>query len=60
MLLVWIADLLPNEVAGDVRAMMDQAAVDEAHPGGARGEELIADTELPDGRAERTGRSSLR
>jgi len=24
--LVWIADLLPNELAGDVRAMIDQAA----------------------------------
>ena len=24
--LVWIADLLPNEVAGDIRAMIDQAA----------------------------------
>jgi hypothetical protein len=24
--LVWIADLLPNEVAGDIRAMMEQAA----------------------------------
>lgn len=25
--LVWIADLLPNEIAGDIRAMIDQAAV---------------------------------
>lgn len=25
-LLVWIADLLPDEVADDIRAMMDQAA----------------------------------
>jgi carbon monoxide dehydrogenase subunit G len=24
--LVWIADLLPNEVAGDIRAMIEQAA----------------------------------
>ena len=24
--LVWIADLLPNELAGDIRAMIDQAA----------------------------------
>jgi hypothetical protein len=24
--LVWVADLLPNEVAGDIRAMIDQAA----------------------------------
>jgi hypothetical protein len=25
--LVWIADLLPNELAGDIRAMIDQGAV---------------------------------
>ena len=24
--LLWIADLLPNEIAGDIRAMIDQAA----------------------------------
>jgi len=24
--LTWVADLLPNEVAGDIRAMIDQAA----------------------------------
>jgi hypothetical protein len=24
--LVWIADLLPNDLAGDIRAMIDQAA----------------------------------
>ena len=24
--LVWVADLLPNELAGDIRAMIDQAA----------------------------------
>jgi len=24
--LIWIADLLPNELAGDIRAMIDQAA----------------------------------
>ena len=24
--LVWVADLLPNEMASDIRAMMDQAA----------------------------------
>ena len=38
--LVWIADLLPNEVAGDIRAMIDQAAavmkptLENRRPGG--------------------------
>jgi hypothetical protein len=38
--LVWIADLLPNELAGDIRAMIDQAAavmkptLENRRPGG--------------------------
>jgi polyketide cyclase/dehydrase/lipid transport protein len=38
--LVWIADLLPNELAGDIRAMIDQAAavmkptLESRRPGG--------------------------